>query len=47
MRNLLVVPAGVIGGLLWQLAPNLPLEAAFVVSSIGLVVFVLTARSRN
>lgn len=47
VRNLLVVPAGVIGGLLWQLAPNLPLEAAFIVSSIGLVVFVVTARRRN
>lgn len=45
IRNLAVVPAGVAGGFLWQEAPHLPLEAACVVSAIGLVVFVLTARS--
>ena len=44
LRNLLVVPAGVLGGILWQRAPNLPLELAFAVSSIGTVVFVLTSR---
>jgi hypothetical protein len=44
IRNLVVVPAGIIGGLLWQRAPTLPLDAAFVIGSIGLVVFVLTAR---
>lgn len=44
IRNLLVVPAGVIGGLLWQRAPTLPLEVSFVVSAIGTVVFVLTSR---
>jgi MFS family permease len=50
IRNFLVVPAGVIGGLLWQRAPNLPLEAAFVVSAIGALVFALTsltARTRR
>ena len=44
VRNLLVVPAGLIGGLLWQRSPSLPLEAAFAVSSMGLVVFVFTLR---
>ena len=42
IRNLVVVPAGIIGGLLWQQAPALPLDAAFAIGSIGLVVFVLT-----
>jgi MFS family permease len=42
IRNLMVVPAGIVGGLLWQQAPALPLEAACVIGAIGLVVFVLT-----
>jgi MFS family permease len=42
IRNFLVVPAGVMGGLLWQRAPHLPLEAAFIVSGIGALVFALT-----
>jgi hypothetical protein len=46
IRNFLVVPAGVMGGLLWQRAPHLPLEAAFIVSGIGAVVFAVTTRSR-
>jgi MFS family permease len=46
IRNFLVVPAGVIGGVLWQRAPHLPLEAAFIVSSIGAVLFV-TANRRS
>jgi predicted MFS family arabinose efflux permease len=41
IRNLLVVPGGIVGGILWQHAPDLPLEVAFAVSSLGLVVFVL------
>jgi predicted MFS family arabinose efflux permease len=45
IRNFLVVPAGVIGGVLWQQAPQLPLEAAFAVSSIGLVCFLVTSRA--
>ncbi len=44
IRNLLVVPAGVVGGLLWQRAPHLPLLTAFAVSSIGAVLFVVTSR---
>jgi MFS family permease len=42
IRNLVVVPAGIVGGVLWQRAPTLPLDAAVVIGSIGLVVFVLT-----
>ena len=44
IRNLLVVPAGVVGGLLWQRAPTLPLDVSFVVGAIGSVVFVLSSR---
>jgi MFS family permease len=44
IRNLAVVPAGVAGGILWQQAPHLPLEAACVVSTLGLAVFILTSR---
>jgi MFS family permease len=44
IRNLLVVPAGVVGGLLWQRAPALPLEVACVVGMVGTVVFVLGSR---
>jgi MFS family permease len=44
IRNFLVVPAGVIGGLLWQRAPHLPLEAAFIVSGIGAVLFATVNR---
>jgi MFS family permease len=44
VRNLLVVPAGVVGGLLWQRSPALPLEAAFAVSAAGAVVYLFTSR---
>jgi MFS family permease len=45
IRNILVVPAGLLGGVLWQRSATLPLEAAFIVSSIGLTTFLLTGRS--
>ena len=41
IRNFLVVPAGLAGGLLWQRRPELPLEAASLVSLIGVAVFLL------
>lgn len=47
VRNLLVVPAGLLGGLLWQRSPELPLTTAFVVSSIGLGVFLLVGIGRR
>jgi len=43
IRNLLVVPAGVIGGLLWQQSPVLPLDAAAVVGTIGTLAFALSS----
>jgi MFS family permease len=47
MRNFVVFPAGLTGGLLWQRAPQLPLAIAFVVSLAGLVVFLLTSRAKD
>ena len=44
IRNLLVVPAGLIGGLLWQRSPALPLETASIVGAIGIVAFAWTSR---
>jgi MFS family permease len=43
VRNLLVFPAGIIGGLLWEHAPTLPLEVAFLVGAAGTLVFVRSA----
>ncbi len=47
MRNGLVVPAGLIGGLLWQRAPHLPLEAGCLVSAVGAIVFLATTRGER
>jgi MFS family permease len=47
IRNFLVVPAGLVGGLLWQRAPHLPLEAACLVSAVGAVVFLATTRGER
>ncbi|HET7695084.1 MAG TPA: MFS transporter [Vicinamibacterales bacterium] len=43
IRNFLVVPAGLLGGILWQQSPHLPLEAGFGVSLLGLLVFAKTS----
>ena len=45
LRNLVVVPAGLLGGVLWQIAPHLPLEVASAIGAVGVVVYVVTARS--
>src|SRR5260221_12752005 len=41
IRNLVVVPAGIAGGLLWQRTPTLPLEVAFGVGALGAVAFLV------
>ena len=41
IRNLVVVPGGVIGGLLWERSVHLPFDVAFVVGIAGCVVFVV------
>lgn len=43
IRNLLIVPAGTVGGLLWTHAPKLPLQVAGVGGLLGLAVFWLSA----
>jgi len=47
IRNGLVVPAGFIGGLLWQRAAHLPFEVASAVSALGVLMFVMTSRWRE
>ena len=47
VRNLLVVPAGVVGGLLWQRSPVFPLEAAFVVALLGAVAYLVMSRGER
>ncbi len=44
VRNLLVVPAGVVGGLLWTRSSELPLIVAGVVSLVGVAIFLVTSR---
>jgi predicted MFS family arabinose efflux permease len=45
IRNFLVVPGGVIGGVLWQQDPRLPLEVAAAVSFVGAIVFIVSQRT--
>jgi MFS family permease len=47
VRNLLVVPAGIVGGILWQRAPALPLEVACVVGTVGAIAYLATSRARG
>jgi len=47
IRNLLVVPAGIIGGMLWQRSPALVLETAGAVSAMGLIVFMMNRADRG
>jgi predicted MFS family arabinose efflux permease len=47
IRNALVVPAGLAGGLLWQQDRALPLEAAGIVCLAGLVVFLIVTRPQS
>ena len=47
IRNLLVVPAGALGGLLWQRARHLPLEVACAIGAVGVIVFLMTPYDRT
>jgi MFS family permease len=44
IRNLLVVPAGTLGGLLWSHSPQLPLYVACGVALLGVFVFLLNSK---
>jgi MFS family permease len=46
VRNLLIVPAGVVGGLLWTRSSELPLIVAGAVSLVGVAWFLVSSRSR-
>jgi MFS family permease len=43
IRNTLIVPAGVIGGVLWMRAPALPLQVAGVIGLAGVLLFWFTS----
>ena len=47
IRNLLIVPAGFVGGLLWTRSAQLPLRAAGIVGLVGLLTFWISSRNRR
>jgi MFS family permease len=47
IRNSLIVPGGVIGGLLWTRAPELPLQVAGVIGLVGVLVFWFTSEKQS
>ena len=47
IRNALVVPAGLMGGVLWERGHELPLDAGFAVGLIGALTFVISQRSNT
>jgi MFS family permease len=46
IRGLSITPAGVIGGLLWKVAPEAPFIAAAVIGLVGTIVFATTVEER-
>ncbi|MCI0389784.1 MAG: MFS transporter [Acidobacteria bacterium] len=47
IRNLLIVPAGTIGGILWMHNPQAPLQVAGVIGMLGVAAFWITSRGRS
>src|SRR5215470_2866622 len=47
IRNLLIVPAGTIGGILWARNPQAPLQVAGAVGMLGVAAFWITSRQRS
>ena len=47
IRNLLIVPAGTIGGILWTYNPQAPLQVAGAVGMLGVAAFWVTSRDRS
>lgn len=47
IRNLLIVPAGTIGGILWTYNPQAPLQVAGVVGTLGVAAFWGASRERS
>ena len=44
VRNLIIVPGGVLGGILWGISASLPLVAGFVVGMTGVLLFLIIGR---
>jgi MFS family permease len=47
IRNLMIVPAGGIGGILWMYDPRAPLQVAGAVGMLGVIAFWITSRERS
>ena len=47
IRNLLIVPAGTIGGILWTYDPQAPLQVAGAVGMLGVAAFLGVSRERS
>lgn len=47
VRSLAITPAAAIGGLLWQISPQVPFVAAAVIGLIATIVFTLTVEERH
>jgi predicted MFS family arabinose efflux permease len=47
IRNLLIVPAGIIGGVLWKYDPQAPLQVAGAIGMLGAAAFWITSRGRS
>ena len=46
MRSLSITPAAAIGGLLWEIAPQVPFVTAGIIGLVGTIVFTLTVDER-
>jgi MFS family permease len=46
VRSLSITPAAAIGGLLWQIAPQVPFVTAGVIGLVGTLVFIVTVEER-
>jgi len=46
VRSLSITPAAAIGGLLWQIAPEIPFVVAGIIGVIGTAVFALTVEEK-
>src|SRR5262245_60728282 len=47
IRNMMIVPAGTIGGILWTYNPRAPLQVAGAVGMLGVAAFWITSRERS
>jgi MFS family permease len=47
IRNLLIVPAGAIGGILWTYGPQAPLQVAGAVGMLGVAAFLVASREHS